>query len=77
MMAGSHVAVGVAAWAWAAPLGLPALDPIAVARTLGGAPLPDIDHPQSWVGSNPRIFDRVASQDANSDLTLFVERVTS
>ena len=55
MMAGSHVAVGVAAWAWAAPhLGLPALDPIALALTIGGALLPDIDHAQSWVGRRVR-----------------------
>jgi inner membrane protein len=57
MMAGSHVAVGVATWAWAAPhLGLPALDPIALALTIGGALLPDIDHPQSWVGRRVRVI---------------------
>lgn len=51
MMAGSHVAVGMAAWAWAGPhLGLSALDPVALALAVGGALLPDIDHPQSWVG---------------------------
>jgi inner membrane protein len=57
MMAGSHVAVGVAAWAWAAPhLGLPALDPVALALTIGGALLPDIDHPKSWVGRRARLI---------------------
>src|SRR6202035_1147149 len=57
MMAGSHVAVGVAAWAWIAPhLGFPALDPIALALAIGGALLPDIDHPQSWVGRRVRVI---------------------
>jgi inner membrane protein len=57
MMAGSHVAVGVVAWAWAAPhLGLPALDPVALALAIGGALLPDIDHPQSWVGRRARLI---------------------
>ena len=38
MMAGSHVVVGVVAWAWAAPhLGFPALDPVALALAIGGA----------------------------------------
>ena len=43
MMAGSHVVVGMAAaWAWAAPhLGLPPLDPVALALAAGGSLLPD------------------------------------
>jgi inner membrane protein len=57
MMAGSHVAVGVAAWAWIAPhLGFPALDPVALTLAVGGALLPDIDHPQSWVGRRVRVI---------------------
>jgi inner membrane protein len=57
MMAGSHVAVGVAAWVWAAPhLGFPTLDPVALALAIGGALLPDIDHPQSWVGRRIRVI---------------------
>jgi inner membrane protein len=51
MMAGSHVIVGLAAWAWAVPhLGLPPLDPVALGLVIGGSLLPDIDHPKSWVG---------------------------
>ncbi len=57
MMAGSHVVVGVVAWAWAAPhLGFPALDPVALALAIGGALLPDIDHPHSWVGRRARLI---------------------
>ena len=57
MMAGSHVAVGVATWAWAAPhLGFPVLDPSAFLLAIGGALLPDIDHPQSWVGRRVRVI---------------------
>jgi inner membrane protein len=51
MMAGSHVVVGIAAWTWAAPhLGLPVLDSTALAMAVTGSLLPDIDHPQSWLG---------------------------
>jgi inner membrane protein len=51
MMAGSHVVVGMAAWALAAPhLGMAPLDPIALALATAGSLLPDIDHPHSWVG---------------------------
>jgi inner membrane protein len=58
-MAGSHVVVGVAAWAWAAPhLGLPALDPLMLGLVALGALLPDIDHPTSWVGRRARIISR-------------------
>ncbi len=55
MMAGSHVALGAAAWLIAAPrLGLPALEPIQLAWAVAGSLLPDIDHPQSWVGRRVR-----------------------
>ncbi len=58
-MAGSHVVVGVAAWTWAAPhLGLPALNPPAIALATAGALLPDIDHPASWVGRRLRVISR-------------------
>jgi inner membrane protein len=57
MMAGSHIVVGVAAWARVAPhLGFPALDPDALALAIGGALLPDIDHPHSWVGRRVRLI---------------------
>ncbi|MDB5370726.1 MAG: metal-dependent hydrolase [Roseomonas sp.] len=50
-MAGSHIALGAAAWFVAAPrLGLPALDPVSLGIAVLGALLPDIDHPKSWVG---------------------------
>lgn len=59
MMAGSHVVVGMAAWAWAAPhLGLPPLDPFALALAVAGSLLPDIDHPQSWVGRRAWMISR-------------------
>lgn len=59
MMAGSHVVVGVAAWVWAAPhLGLPPLDVVPLAMAIGGSLLPDIDHPQSWVGRRLRMISR-------------------
>jgi inner membrane protein len=59
MMAGSHVIVGIAAWVWAAPhLGLPPLDPVAIVLATGGSLLPDIDHPQSWVGRRVRAISR-------------------
>jgi inner membrane protein len=55
MMAGSHVALGAAAWIVAAPhIGLPALDPIAIGLAVLGGLLPDIDHPKSWVGKRLR-----------------------
>jgi inner membrane protein len=51
MMAGSHIALGAAAWFAAAPrLGLPALEPVSLGLAVFGALLPDIDHPKSWVG---------------------------
>lgn len=50
-MAGSHIALGAAAWFAAAQrLGLPALDPALLGLAVFGALLPDIDHPKSWVG---------------------------
>ena len=59
MMAGSHVVVGMAAWVWAAPhLGQSPLDPAALALATAGALLPDIDHPQSWVGRRIRVVSR-------------------
>jgi hypothetical protein len=59
MMAGSHVVVGVAAWLSVAPhLGLPPLDPLALALAAGGALLPDIDHPHSWVGRRTWVISR-------------------
>jgi len=59
-MAGSHVALGAAAWLVAAPrLGLPALSPACLALALAGSLLPDIDHPKSWVGQRLRPVSRV------------------
>ena len=55
MMAGSHVALGGAAWLACAPhLGLPALSPVLLGLAITGALLPDIDHPRSWVGRRVR-----------------------
>jgi inner membrane protein len=55
MLAGSHVALGAAAWIAAAPyLGRPPLDPEALALAVAGGLLSDIDHPKSWVGRRLR-----------------------
>ncbi len=59
MLAGSHVALGLAAWAWAAPqLNLPALDPVALTLAAAGSLLPDLDHPRSWVGRRLRVLSQ-------------------
>jgi inner membrane protein len=59
MMAGSHVAIGLAAWTLAAPvLGLPPLSPAALALAAAGALLPDIDHPHSWLGRRLPLVSR-------------------
>jgi inner membrane protein len=51
--------MSLSAWAWAAPhLGFPAFDPVALALAIGGALLPDIDHPQSWVGRRARLISQ-------------------
>jgi len=60
MMAGSHVALGAAAWLVAAPhLGLPVLSPACLGLALAGSLLPDIDHPGSWLGQRLRPLSRM------------------
>ncbi len=55
MMARSHVVVGIAAWIATAPiLHVPVLNPICLGLVVVGSLLPDIDHPQSWVGRRTR-----------------------
>lgn len=55
MLARSHVVIGAAAWVAAAPmLHLPPFDLRYLALAVAGALLPDIDHPQSWVGRRTR-----------------------
>jgi inner membrane protein len=55
MMVRSHVVIGVAGWMAAAPLlGQPHADLAGVILAVIGALLPDIDHPQSWVGRRTR-----------------------
>ena len=55
MMAGSHVALGAAAWLVAAPhFGLPAATPACLGLAVLGALIPDIDHPKSWLGKRLR-----------------------
>ena len=59
MLAGSHVALGLSAWAWVAPhLGIPTLEPTALALAVAGSLLPDLDHPRSWVGQRLRPVSR-------------------
>jgi inner membrane protein len=55
MMAKSHVVVGIATWIAAAPfLHLAPLDPADLGLAVAGSLLPDIDHPQSWIGRRAR-----------------------
>ncbi|MBD0273309.1 MAG: metal-dependent hydrolase [Acetobacteraceae bacterium] len=55
MMAGSHVALGAAAWMLAAPhLGQDALAPAGLGLAVAGSLLPDVDHPKSWAGRRLR-----------------------
>jgi inner membrane protein len=55
MMAGSHVALGAAAWFVVAPrLGMQATEPVSLGLALIGSLLPDIDHPKSWMGKRLR-----------------------
>ena len=55
MMAGSHVALGAAAWMLAAPhFGQDALHPAGLALAVAGSLLPDVDHPRSWAGRRLR-----------------------
>jgi inner membrane protein len=59
MMARSHAVLGIAAWVAAAPvLHFPVLDPWAFAFALAGSLLPDIDHPQSWIGRRSRVVSK-------------------
>jgi inner membrane protein len=55
MMAKSHVVIGAAAWIVTAPLlHFAPWDAVNIALAIGGSLLPDIDHPQSWVGRRTR-----------------------
>ena len=55
MMAKSHVVVGLAAWIATAPLlHLSPIAPIYLALAVAGSLLPDVDHPNSWVGRRSR-----------------------
>lgn len=56
MMAGSHVILGVCAWAYAARIvGAPPLDPLSLGLAAAGSLLPDIDHPKSWIGRRLKV----------------------
>lgn len=50
MMAMSHVVIGSAAWGVVVAAGAGSHDPRGFALAALGSLLPDIDHPQSWVG---------------------------
>ncbi|MDB5372820.1 MAG: metal-dependent hydrolase [Belnapia sp.] len=71
MMAGSHVALGAAAWMAAAPyFGQPALEPLALGLAVLGGLLPDVDHPKSWVGKRLRpVSDVVAGVFGHRGIT--------
>lgn len=63
MLAGSHVAIGAAAWMVAAPhLGLSPVSPTGLAVAAGSALLPDVDHPKSWVGRRVRPLSTMLAQ---------------
>jgi inner membrane protein len=63
MMAGSHVAVGAAAWVLVAPhFGMPGTAPLPLALAIGGALLPDIDHPRSWIGRRCGMVSRLLAR---------------
>lgn len=63
MMAKSHVVVGAAAWIAAAPLlHLAPLDLPDLGLAIAGALLPDIDHPQSWIGRRARPVSTVLAR---------------
>lgn len=70
-MARSHVIIGVATWIVAAPLlHVPSLDPVYLGLVVAGSLLPDIDHPQSWVGRRTRpISTAIASILGHRGLT--------
>lgn len=62
MMAGSHVALGAAAWMLAAPhLGQDALGPAGLGLAVAGSLLPDVDHPKSWAGRRLRPISTVVA----------------
>lgn len=59
-MAGSHVALGVAAWLGVAPhLGYADVAPLPLGLAVVGSLLPDIDHPKSWMGKRLRPLSTV------------------
>ena len=52
--------VGIATWLAAAPLlHLSPVDPVLLGLAVAGSLLPDIDHPESWVGRRSRPFSSV------------------
>jgi inner membrane protein len=71
MMAKSHVVVGLASWVAAAPLlHLPVTNPLYLGLAVAGSLLPDIDHPQSWVGRRSRpISTAIASAFGHRGVT--------
>ena len=55
MMAKSHVVVGLATWVATAPLlHLSPVNPLYLALAVAGSLLPDVDHPNSWIGRRSR-----------------------
>ncbi|HEX2942254.1 MAG TPA: metal-dependent hydrolase, partial [Rhodopila sp.] len=70
-MAGSHVALGAAAWLVASPhLGLGQADPAGIGLAATASLLPDIDHPKSWVGSRLRpISDLISAVFGHRGIT--------
>jgi inner membrane protein len=71
MMAKSHVVVGLATWVAAAPLlHLSTVDPLYLGLAVAGSLLPDIDHPQSWIGRRARpISTAIAATFSHRGLT--------
>jgi inner membrane protein len=60
MMVGSHVVLAEAGWICVAPsFGLPSFSPSALVLAAVGSVLPDIDHPQSWIGRRIGLISRL------------------
>lgn len=59
MMVGSHLVLAEAGWICLAHrFGLPTWSPSCLALAAAGAVLPDIDHPQSWIGRRAAFVSR-------------------
>ncbi len=61
MMARSHVVLGLAAWIAVAPWLHSPVDAAHLGLAVVGSLLPDLDHPQSWVGRRTRPLSTIVA----------------